>query len=147
MKALIYEKAGDSYNEHINWGKYNILKGEKEVALNEYLTAYQFNNKDSNLVETIAVQFEGIKDTNKAAEFYERLIELEPQNTTALQKLAAFRESIGDYSGALDYMDKLKSADPRNKFVDENYDKYRDNAENGGGFGSFFKSVFGKRMG
>ena len=35
MKALIYEKEGDSFNEHVNWGKYNILKGEKDVALNE----------------------------------------------------------------------------------------------------------------
>jgi len=44
MRALIYEEQGDSFNEHVNWGKFNIVKGDKEVALNEFMTAYQFNN-------------------------------------------------------------------------------------------------------
>lgn len=147
MRALIYEKEGDSFNEHVNWGKYNILKGEKEVALNEYLTAYQFNNSDNELIETIAVQLEGLKDYTKACEFYERLVDLEPNNANALQKLAVFRDSIGDYTGALDYMDRLKAADPRNSFVSENYEKFKDRAENGGSLMTFFKSIFGKRMG
>lgn len=147
MRALIYEEEGDSFNEHLNWGKYNILKGEKEVALNEYLTAYQFNNKDIDLIETIAVQLESLKDTTKACEFYERLVDLEPNNANALQKLAIFRDSIGDYQGAFEYITRLKDADPRNQFVSENYEAYKDRAENGGGLMSFFKNFFGKRMG
>jgi len=147
MRALIYEKTGDSFREHLNWGKYNILKGEKDVALNEFLTAYRFNDKDVDNIETIAVQLEGMKDMTKACEFYEKLAELEPNNTNALQKLAVFRDSIGDYQGAFDYMERLKTADPRNKFVSDNYESYKDRAENGGGFLSFFKSIFGNRMG
>ncbi len=147
MRALIYEDSGDSFNEHLNWGKYNILKGEKEVALNEYMTAYQFNNKDSELVETIAIQLEGLKDYTKACEFWERLIELEPKNSNALQKLAVFRDSIGDYAGAMDYMERLKEVDPSNQFVRDNYSQFQERAENGGGFVQFFKSIFGKRMG
>ena len=147
MKALIYEQEGDSFNEHINWGKYNILKGEKEVALNEYMTAYQYNNKDAELIETIAVQLEALKDQTKACEFYERLIEVEPKNTNALQKLASFRDSIGDYSGAFEYLEQLKEIDPRNQFVSDNFEDFKNKAENGGSFMSFFKSIFGKRMG
>ena len=146
MQALIYEAEGDSFNEHINWAKYNNLKGEKDVALNEYMTAYQFNNRDADLIETIATQLEAEKDTTKACEFYEKLIELEPNNTSALQKLAIFRDSIGDYRGAFEYIETLKSIDPRNQFVINNYDSYKDRAENGGSFMSFFKSIFGKRM-
>ncbi len=146
MRALIYEDAKDSFNEHLNWGKYNILKGEKEVALNEYMTAYQFNNKNAELVETIAIQLEGLKDYTKACEFWERLAELEPKNTTALQKLAVFRDSIGDYTEAMRYMVKLKEVDPRNQFVLDNYAQYKDRSINGGGFAQFFKSIFGKRM-
>ena len=56
-------------------------------------------------------------------------------------------EKVGDFQGAFEYIDKLKELDPRNKFVDENYESYKNNAENGGGFVSFFKSIFGKRMG
>ncbi|MBE7711649.1 MAG: tetratricopeptide repeat protein [Cyanobacteria bacterium SIG31] len=147
MKALIYESLNDSFNEHINWGKFNILKGEKEVALNEYMTAYQFDNKNIDLIETIAGLLENLKDQTKACEFYERLTELEPSNANALEKLAIFRDSIGDYSGAFEYIDRLKTVAPRNQFVAENYDSYKDRAENGGSFMSFFKSIFGKRMG
>lgn len=146
MRALIYENEGDSFNEHLNWGKYNILKGEKEVALNEYMTAYQFDSKNVDLLETIAVQLEGLKDYTKACEFWERLIEFEPKNSNALQKLAVFRDSIGDYTGAMDYMERLKTLDSSNKFVVDNYEKFRDRAENGGGLAQFFKSIFGKRM-
>lgn len=146
MRALIYESDGDSFNEHLNWGKYNILKGEKEVALNEFMTAYQFNNKNAELIETIATQLEGLKDYTKACEFWEKLVELEPRNSNALQKLAVFRDSIGDYTGAMEYMDRLKEVDPRNQFVLDNYTKFQDRAENGGGLAPFFKSIFGKRM-
>lgn len=146
MRALIYEDAGDSFSEHLNWGKYNILKGEKEVALNEYMTAYQYNNSNVELIETIAVQLEGMKDFTKACEFYERLVELEPKNSNALQKLAVFRDSIGDYTMALEYLERLKEADPRNQFVSDNYEKFKERAENGGGFVSILKSIFGKRM-
>lgn len=147
MRALIYENIGDSFNEHVNWGKYNILKGDKEVALNEYLTAYQFDNSNIDLIETIAVQLEGMKDFTKACEFYERLVDLEPKNANALQKLAVFRDSIGDYAMALEYLDRLKDVDPRNQFVLNNYEQFKDRAENGGSIASFFKSIFGKRMG
>ncbi len=146
MRALIYENEGDSFNEHVNWGKYNILKGEKEVALNEYLTAYQYDNSNVELIETIAVQLEGMKDFTKACEFYERLVDLEPKNANALQKLAVFRDSIGDYSMALEYIERLKEVDPRNQFAVDNFEKFKERAENGGGFMSMLKSIFGKRM-
>lgn len=147
MRALIYESKDDSFNEHVNWGKYNILKGDKEVALNEYMTAYQFDNKNIELIETIANLLEVLKDQTKACEFYERLVEIEPNNASALEKLAIFRNSIGDYRGAFEYMDRLKSVAQRNQFVLDNYEAYKDRAENGGSFMSFFKSIFGKRMG
>lgn len=147
MRALIYENEGDAFNEHINWGKYNILRGEKEVALNEYMTAYQYNNTDVELIETIASQLEATKDVTKACEFYERLYELEPNNINALEKLAKFRESIGDYRMAFEYIEKLKEIDSRNKFVIENFENYQNLSENGSSFLSFFKSFFGNKMG
>lgn len=73
MRALIYEKQGDAFNEHINWGKYNVMRGEKDVALNEYLTAYRFNDKDVDLIETIAALLEAEGDKTKASEFMKDL--------------------------------------------------------------------------
>ena len=147
MRALIYEQKNDSFNEHLNWGKYNVLRNDKDVALNEYMTAYRFNNSDADLVETIAVMLETDGDKTKASEFYERLADIDPKNTNALQKLAEFRESIGDNGGALDYLEKLKAIDPRNEYVAKNYERL----QNGGGMGdggllSLFKAIFGRRM-
>jgi len=147
MRALIYEQKGDSFNEHINWGKYNILRNDKDVALNEYMTAYRFDNKNSDLIETIASLLEAEGDKTKACEFYERLADVDPKNTLALEKLVEFRESIGDKYGALDYLEKLKTLDPRNKFVEENYDRIQNGSGMGGeGLLSVFKNIFGKRM-
>ena len=146
MRALIYEKQGDSFNEHVNWGKYNIIRGEKDIALNEYLTAYRFNDGNVDLIETIAALLEAEGDKTKAAEFYERLSDVDSKNKLALEKLAIFRESIGDNYGAVEYMDRLKEIDPRNEYVKDNYEKIKNQAENGG-LGSFLKKIFGRKMG
>lgn len=146
MRALIYEKKKDSFNEHINWGKYNIVRGNKDVALNEYLTAYRFKNDDIDLIETIAALLEADGDKTKASEFYERLADIDSKNSNALQKLAEFRESIGDISGALDYLEKLKMIDPRNQYVKDNYERLQNGGSNSDGILSFLKNIFGSRM-
>ena len=146
MRALIFEKKDDGFNEHLNWGKYNIVRGDKDVALNEYLTAYRFDDKNVDLIETIAALLEAEGDKTKASEFYERLVDIDANNKNSLQKLAEFRESIGDNYGAVEYLDRLKEIDPRNQFVADNYEKYKNGSE-GGGLGEFFKKIFGKRMG
>ncbi len=61
-----------------------------------------------------------------------RLVDLEPKNANALQKLAVFRDSIGDYTMAFEYMNRLKEVDSRNQFVLDNYEKFQDRAANGG---------------
>lgn len=146
MRALIYEKQGDAFNEHINWGKYNVMRAEKDVALNEYLTAYRFNDKDVDLIETIAALLEAEGDKTKASEFYERLADVDPKNRLALEKIAEFRESIGDNYGAIEYMERLKEIDPRNQFLQDNYEKIKSIAENGTGFLQFLKKIFGNKM-
>ena len=147
MRALIYEQMNDSFNEHINWGKYNVLRGDKDVALNEYMTAYRFNNKDIDLIETIAIMLETDGDKTKASEFYERLADVDPKNINALQKLAEFRESIGDKGSALDYMERIKEIDPRNEYVAKNYDRLLNGSSMGSnGLLSILKNIFGRKM-
>jgi len=146
MRALIYEAKGDSFNEHINWGKYNIVRGDRDVALNEYMTAYRFNDQNVDLIETIAALLEAEGDKTKACEFYEKLSDIDKNNKLALERLAEFRESIGDNYGAIEYLERLKAIDPRNQFVEANYEKYKNQAENGG-FGAFLKRIFGSKMG
>ena len=42
MKALIYENQKDDYNAHVQWGKFNIVRGIIDIAINEFLFVYLF---------------------------------------------------------------------------------------------------------
>lgn len=114
MRALIYENKNDDYNAHLNWGRYNIVRGNKDVAINEFLNAYQLNGVDLNLLSTLSMLLEESGDKNHAMEFYERTVKLNPNDKKALEKLAEFRESIGDYRAQADYLEKLYELDKRN---------------------------------
>lgn len=122
MRALIYEKKGDEFNEHVNWAKFNNLKGDTDIALNEYMIAHQINENNIDVIITIADTLDKT-DKNHSVEFYEKLLELQPNNKRALQKLAEFRDRIGDYIEMVNYLDKLKQIDPRNPYVIANYER------------------------
>lgn len=117
MKALIYEERKDDYNAHINWGRYNLVRGDKDVAINEFLNAYQIKGNDLNLLNSLAMLLEESGDKNHAMEFYERISKLDETDKKALNKLAQFRESIGDYGMQAEYLLKLYKLDKRNSLV------------------------------
>ena len=122
MRALIYEKKGDEFNEHVNWAKFNNLKGDTDIALNEYMIAHQIDENNIDVIITIADTLDKT-DKNHSVEFYEKLLELQPNNKRALQKLAEFRDRIGDYIEMVNYLDKLKQIDPRNPYFIANYER------------------------
>ena len=129
MRALINESQNDDYNAHLNWGRYQLVRGEKDIAINEFLNAYQRKDDDVNLVTTLAMLLEESGDKNHAMEFYEKLSKLEPNNTRALEKLADFRNSLGDYRAECDYLELWYEADKRNykliKRLAECYEKIK----------------------
>lgn len=117
MRALIYEEQNDDYNAHLNWGKYNLVRGNKDIAINEFLNANQLKNDNLDLLNTLAVLLEESGDKNHAMEFYERISKLDETDKKALEKLADFRESIGDYPMQAEYLLKLYKLDKRNSGV------------------------------
>ncbi len=129
MRALIYEEKDDDFNAHLNWGKYNLVRGNKDIAINEYLNAYQIKNDNLDLLNTLAMLLEESGDRNHAMEFYERISKLDETDKKSLQKLAEFRESIGDYKAQADYLLKLYHLDKRNSItvrkLGEAYEKLR----------------------
>ncbi len=129
MRALIYEETKNDYNAHLNWGKYNIVRGNKDIAINEFLNAYQLKGDDIDLLNTLAVLLEEAGDKNHAMEFYEKISKLDENDKKALQKLADFRESIGDYKMQAEYLLKLYHIDKRNaatvRKLGETYEKLR----------------------
>ena len=122
MRALIYEKKGDEFNEHVNWAKFNNLKGDTDIAINEYLIAHQLDENNIEIITTIADMLD-TTDKTRSVEFYEKLLELDNTNKHALVKLAEFRERIGDYVIMVDLIERLKKLDPRHPYVVENYER------------------------
>lgn len=129
MRALIYEEQNDDYNAYLNWGKYNLVRGNKDIAINEFLNAFQVKNDDINLMNTLAMLLEESGDRNHAMEFYEKISQLDEKDKKSLEKLAEFRESIGDYKSQADYLLKLYHLDKRNAItvrrLGEAYEKLR----------------------
>ncbi len=117
MRALIYEDKNDDYGAHLNWGKYNIVRGNKDIAINEFLNAYRYKDDDLDLLNTLAMLLEESGDKNHAMEIYERISKLDETDKKALEKLADFRESIGDYVMQAEYLLKLYKLDKRNSAV------------------------------
>lgn len=113
MRALVYEEKGDEYNTHLNWGKYNITRKNIDVAINEFLNAVQLKDDDIDLLFTLASLLTDTGETNHAAEYYEKIVELDPNNKEALRKLASFREGIGDYKMQVHYLEKIVDVDPK----------------------------------
>ena len=122
MRALIYEKKGDEFKEHVNWAKFNNLKGDTDIAINEYLIAHQLDENNAEIIATIADMLD-VTDKTRSVEFYEKLLELDKNNKQALVKLAEFRERIGDYVIMVDLIERLKKIDPRHPYVVENEER------------------------
>ncbi len=114
MKALIYENKGDEFNEQVSWAKYHLLRGDKDIAINEFLHAHKLNPENLEVVNALAILLEENNNRNHAMEFYEKAAKINPKDKAALVKLADFRESIGDYRTAIDYLEKVLALEPKN---------------------------------
>ncbi len=130
MRALVYDESGDDYLAHVNWGRYNMLRGNKDIAINEFINAVQLKAEDVGVMFTLADLLTETGDTNHAAEYYEKINKIDPKNKEALRKLAQFREGIGDYRMQVEYLEKLAEIDPKDvdtlKELAKGYEKTRE---------------------
>lgn len=117
MRALIFEEQGKDFDSHMNWAKYYLLKGDKDVALNEYFSAFQINDKDAVLIRDMAELLEEVGDKNQANEFWERLANIDSTSRKALEKVADFKRNIGDDRGEAEILEKLYEIDKRNILI------------------------------
>lgn len=133
MRALVYDEKGDEYNSHLNWGRYNIVRGNYDIAINEYLNAVQINDNDIDLLFELAALLESNKEVDHASEYYVKIVKKDPKNKEALRKLALYRESIGDYQGQVNYLEKIIDIDQNDldalKNLGRAYEKTRANSK------------------
>ena len=132
MRALIYEAQNSEYMATLNWAKYHLVRGNRDVAINEFMNAYQLKNDDTDMIATLANLLEATGEVHHSMELYERLVQLEPNNRSALEKLSRYWESNGDNRLAIQYMEKVLDADKRNfSAMKKLAELYIQNRENG----------------
>ena len=119
MRALCYELEENEAKAKYNWGWYNIMKGQKDVALAEFLESNNLE-KNAETLDQIIRLYDEQKDETTAAEFLAQLVELEPRNTLALKRLGEFYQSVGDFDSADMYYSRILEYDPNNIAVLKN---------------------------
>lgn len=132
MRALVYEENGDEFKAHLNWGKYNVLRKNTDIAINEFLNAVSIDDTDVDLLFELAQLLMENKEIDHACEYYAKIVKQDPQNIEALHKLANYRESIGDYSGQVAYLEKIVAINEKDlKALKELAGAYEKNRERG----------------
>ena len=104
MRALIYEKTNKDFEAHFNWGKYYIKKNNHELALDEYLNAYNANPNNIENIRELINLYTSLNDEFAAAEFCEKLVKIEKNDIATLKRLVKFYENQGYEEKAIDYL-------------------------------------------
>ncbi len=117
MKALIYEGKNMEFESHLFWARYNLVRGNKDVALNEYYIANKEKDNDPELLRELAELLDDMGDKVQAGEFWQGLVNINPTDKKALERVAEFKESIGDYRGEIEYLEKLYDLNKKNTIV------------------------------
>ncbi len=113
MRALVYEKQNDEYNSHFNWGKYYIKKNNYELALDEYLNAYNTNSQNVEVIKELINLYSSMNDNFACAEFCEKLVNIEKDDVATLKRLVKFYEEQGYEDKVIEYLYALAEINPK----------------------------------
>lgn len=106
MRSLVCEGQNNMHDAHANRAKMYLAKGQADVALHEYMQAHHIDNNNIQTIEEIIRLCESTGEKHTAAEFYEKLLKLEPKNENALIKSGDFYYDMGEYQAASKYYER-----------------------------------------
>ena len=113
MRALVYEKLNDEYKSHFYWGKYYIKKGNQELALDEYLNAYNTNQQNVEVIKELINLYSVLDDKFACAEFCEKLVAIEKDDIATIKRLIKFYEEQGYEDKVIEYLFALAEINPK----------------------------------
>lgn len=113
MRALVYEKQNKEYETHFYWGKYYLKKNNTELALDEYLNAYNANPKDTVIIKELINLYSILEDNFACAEFCEKLVNIEKDDVATIKRLVKFYEEQGYEEKVVDYLQQLIQVNER----------------------------------
>lgn len=106
MLSLVCENTGNRHDAYANRAKMYLAKGQKDVAMHEYLQAHHVDSSNIQTIEEIIKICEQMGEKHTAAEFYEKLLKLEPDNERVLLKSGDFYFDMGEYQEASRYYER-----------------------------------------
>lgn len=104
MRALVYEKQNNEFESHFNWGKYYIKKGQYDLALDEYLNAYNQNPKNTAIIKELINLYSVLDDKFACAEFCEKLVAIDKNDIATIKRLVKFYEEQGYEDKVMEYL-------------------------------------------
>ncbi len=107
MRALVYEKSDNDFEAHFNWGKYYIKKNQYDLALDEYLKAYNMMPKNTDIIKELINLYSVLNDNYACAEFCEKLVAIEKDDVATLKRLVKFYEEQGYEDKVIEYLQAL----------------------------------------
>lgn len=127
MRALVYEKQDKDFDAHFSWGKYYIKKNNYELALDEYLNAYNANPENTGVIKELINLYSVLEDNFACAEFCEKLVNIEKDDIATLKRLVKFYEEQGYEDKVMEYLFALSEINTKDY---ETFLKLAKHAEN-----------------
>ncbi|MCR5260333.1 MAG: tetratricopeptide repeat protein [Candidatus Gastranaerophilales bacterium] len=106
MRSLVCESNNDMHAAHVNRAKMYLAKGQEDVSLHEFMLAHNIDKNNIQTIEDIIALCENNGEKHTAAEFYEKLLALDPKNERALVKSGDFYFDLGEYQTASKYYER-----------------------------------------
>jgi len=111
----IYEALGDNFASHYNFGTYHDLKGEKQLAIDEFTWALEKFPQNMDILMKLAALYEDISEDYIAAEYYQKAYHVDNTNIAAIKKVNDIFWRKKDYQQVIDICTDILKANDKDK--------------------------------
>ena len=109
------EALGKAYDSHYNFGIYHDLKGEKQLAIDEFTLALEHSPKNIEVMHKIAKLYEEISEVYIAVEYYQRAYGTDNSDVFALERIAELHTKEKNYEQAIEALNETIKNNPKDK--------------------------------
>lgn len=103
---------GHSEEEKIKIANSYYRKGDYQNAMNMYQECYKNNNQNTWVCFRLANSFSLLNKNKKALEFYQKVLDIEPDNYHAINNMGSIYFKLGDYNKSRELWTSLTNSHP-----------------------------------
>ncbi len=105
--AEAYEAVGDLFNMHYNYAVFHRLKGETQLAIDEYTWAFNLQPDNKEVCIKLAELYYQIDELYIAVEYYEKAFAIDSNDVTSLEKAVDIEYKVNNYEKAAELINKI----------------------------------------